>query len=181
MLKQMLESHECEEDIYMSIMTQPPLSEAPIVPPRDTRRSMEEEERVGAGGAGALVGGVGGVGAGTVSIPKIHSLLSPAQQELIQLQQKVKNNELTTNQAVLRFKEWERKHKEQAASFQFQQECLQRVRLSLIKSREEKRSKGVSDVVEISGPIVAGSSTYDLVLRKTNDGDPSEVIYGSTT
>nr|XP_026694968.1 phosphoinositide 3-kinase adapter protein 1 [Ciona intestinalis] len=191
MLKQMLESHECEEDIYMSIMTQPPLSEAPIVPPRDTRRSMEEEERVGAGGAGALVGGVGGVGAGaggaervtygTLSIPKIHSLLSPAQQELIQLQQKVKNNELTTNQAVLRFKEWERKHKEQAASFQFQQECLQRVRLSLIKSREEKRSKGVSDVVEISGPIVAGSSTYDLVLRKTNDGDPSEVIYGSTT
>ena len=39
---------------------------------------------------------------------------------------------------------------------------------------------GESDQIEITKPILAGSSTYDLVLKKTNDADPSEVIYGTT-
>ena len=38
-----------------------------------------------------------------------------------------------------------------------------------------------NDDIEITKPIVAGSSTYDMVLKKTIDADPSEVIYGSTT
>ena len=49
---------------------------------------------------------------------------------------------VSCSQAIGRFKEWERKHKEQAATFQFQQECLQRIRMSLTKSREMKRLRG---------------------------------------
>ena len=41
--------------------------------------------------------------------------------------------------------------------------------------------QGEKDEIEITKPIVAGSSTYDLVLRKTNEADPSEVIYASST
>lgn len=40
---------------------------------------------------------------------------------------------------------------------------------------------GENDNIEITKPIFAGSSTYDLVLRKANDSEaapPSEVIYG---
>ncbi|XP_076823395.1 phosphoinositide 3-kinase adapter protein 1-like [Clavelina lepadiformis] len=123
-------------------------------------------------------GGADRVTYGSLEIPLQFSHVSPAQRELIMLQQKVKKNELTTNQAVLRFKEWERKHKEQAASFQFQQECLQRIRNSLMRSQELKRKSGKPTTLEITAPITAGSSTYDRVLRKTNVSDPSEVQYG---
>ncbi|XP_039273636.2 uncharacterized protein LOC120347653 isoform X2 [Styela clava] len=102
-----------------------------------------------------------------LTLPKFSSNMSPAQEELISLQKKVKLGELTINQAVFRFKEWERKHKETAASFQYQQENLHRLRISLMKSRDERKQRGDSGSIKISEPLVAGSSTYDKVLLKT--------------
>ena len=40
---------------------------------------------------------------------------------------------------------------------------------------------GESDSIEITGPITAGSSTYDRVLKKTGDGAAKEACYGEVS
>lgn len=111
-------------------------------------------------------------------LPKMPTNLSSAQEELIALQKKVKNKELTINQAVFRFKEWERKHKERAASFQYQQESLQRIRNSLMRSRARRKQEGRSTSIKISDPLMVATSTYDKVLLKTRKEVMVENAYG---
>jgi len=95
--------------------------------------------------------------------------LIPEQEQLINLQKKVKENKLTINEAEARYKKWKKEHRfsRNNSNFKTQQDRLKKLRLSLEKVNKNKK-KG--ECFQCSGPRDVASSTFADALSKMEAG-----------
>ncbi|CAN9500084.1 unnamed protein product [Ophioblennius macclurei] len=75
------------------------------------------------------------------------------QRQLISLQERVKVGEITVNEAVQAFKEWQFDREQRSNSLRFQRENLQRLRDSITRRHKEREKEGKERDYEISAPL----------------------------
>ncbi|XP_029961830.1 phosphoinositide 3-kinase adapter protein 1 isoform X2 [Salarias fasciatus] len=78
---------------------------------------------------------------------------TPGQRQLISLQERVKVGEITVNEAVQEFKEWQFDHERRTNSIRYQQENLKKLRDSITRRHKEREKEGKELDYEISAPL----------------------------
>ncbi|XP_026165193.1 phosphoinositide 3-kinase adapter protein 1 [Mastacembelus armatus] len=78
---------------------------------------------------------------------------TPGQRQLISLQERVKVGEITVDEAVQEFKEWQFDHERRASSIRYQQENLKKLRDSITRRHKEREKTGKELDYEISAPL----------------------------
>ncbi|CAH2321932.1 Hypothetical predicted protein [Pelobates cultripes] len=84
---------------------------------------------------------------------------TPGQRELITLQEQVKLQMISVDEALLQFKEWQLNQKKRSDSFRYQQENLKKLRDSINRRRNENKKKGRKSDLEITQPIRRNQNT----------------------
>ncbi|XP_038639205.1 phosphoinositide 3-kinase adapter protein 1 [Scyliorhinus canicula] len=77
---------------------------------------------------------------------------TPGQRQLITLQEQVKLEMITVDEALLQFKEWQLNQKRRSESFRFQQENLKKLRDSITRRQNIKGKTGKHQDLEITLP-----------------------------
>ncbi|GCB65479.1 hypothetical protein scyTo_0011878, partial [Scyliorhinus torazame] len=77
---------------------------------------------------------------------------TPGQRQLITLQEQVKLEMITVDEALLQFKEWQLNQKRRSESFRFQQENLKKLRDSITRRQNIKGRSGKHQDLEITLP-----------------------------
>uniref|UniRef100_V9KCB5 Phosphoinositide 3-kinase adapter protein 1 n=1 Tax=Callorhinchus milii TaxID=7868 RepID=V9KCB5_CALMI len=79
-------------------------------------------------------------------------MMTPGQRQLITLQEQVKLQMISVDEALVQFKEWQLHQKRRSDSFRFQQENLKKLRDSITRRQKEKGKSGVLGELQISLP-----------------------------
>ncbi|XP_074532213.1 phosphoinositide 3-kinase adapter protein 1 [Halichoeres trimaculatus] len=102
---------------------------------------------------------IGGVEARPVAEPPLPEydpfagMKTPGQKQLISLQERVKVGEITVDEAVQEFKDWQFDHERRASSIRYQQENLKRLRESITRRHKEREKSGKELEYEITAPL----------------------------
>ncbi|XP_008428260.1 phosphoinositide 3-kinase adapter protein 1 [Poecilia reticulata] len=78
---------------------------------------------------------------------------TPGQRQLICLQERVKVGEITVDEAVQEFKEWQFDHERRSNSLRYQQDNLKKLRDSITRRHKEREKTGQEIDYEISAPL----------------------------
>nr|XP_015203120.1 PREDICTED: phosphoinositide 3-kinase adapter protein 1 isoform X1 [Lepisosteus oculatus] len=109
----------------------------------------------------------------TTTYDPFAGMKTPGQRQLILLQEKVKLGDITVEEAVQEFKEWQLNQKRRSESLRFQQENLKKLRDSITRRQKEKQKSGKNIDLEITAPIQQFSNNKSVMNMECAVYEPS--------
>ncbi|KAL0964242.1 hypothetical protein UPYG_G00321240 [Umbra pygmaea] len=114
------------------------------------------------------------------SLDPYAGIKTPGQRQLIALQEKVKKGELSVDDAVKEFKDWQLDQDKRSQSMRYQQENLRRLRNSITRRQKEREKFGKEIGLEITAPLQRGLPWSSNMSMECSVYEPTPQVVGQT-